>query len=330
MFVLKILKCTSQDEYDHKRFIIKQQLDYYIITREKTGFNSEIFETKCNALKQMLAGHSVPQSSNWHFYHWAIWIRAEHGISTCSNHSEGFHSHISSLNSSNTGFPIRLTNLLKKVLKHCSNLKNNNGKSLRTKCINRRDYIIDKLTNSKGSYKDFCEENCDCGKSFYLSSLFGRPIPCKHEMLCPILQFIETLGLNEFRINEMIVTILKYDKESKIRNIAKKTDNILSEILMKYFSLRKKKEIVKKFIYTICICIYIKPEDILHIPLDFKNHHLEIIQSDKNLEIKANKRNYNNKTFLKFKFKQEDNEFWYHDIDSEIIKNSLKLKYETL
>lgn len=100
--------------------------------------------------------------------------------------------------------------------------------------------------------------------------------------------------------------------------------------MKKYFSLRKKKEIVKKFIYTIFKCIYIKPEDILHIPLDFKNHHLEIIQSDKNLEIKANKRNNNNKTFLKFKFKQEDNEFWYHDIDSEIIKNSLKLKYETL
>lgn len=57
---------------------------------------------------------------------------------------------------------------------------------------------------------------------------------------------------------------------------------------------------------------------------------MSIVKSSCNLKFKKTKNDFDQNKKPKFKINQDDNEFWFSNIDSEVKIKATKLKYETL
>ena len=99
MFVARFLLCYTQDQYEHERLLIKEKLNYFIISRKELEIDSVNFDEKYNSLQK---------KKKRHYSHWALSIRAEDGVVSYSNHSEGFHKGIKKMSTTNASFPTRL------------------------------------------------------------------------------------------------------------------------------------------------------------------------------------------------------------------------------
>ena len=121
-FVSKLLKCYSFTEYDEIRLEIIEECKIYYKERVKLDKVDENFMIKYKALQETLSANSTKVTSKWHYTHWAIWERSEYGISTCSNHSEGFHKIANKVNNNNVNLLSGMSNLLKKIISHTYNI----------------------------------------------------------------------------------------------------------------------------------------------------------------------------------------------------------------
>ena len=223
----------------------------------------------------MLAADNIDASNQWHYTHWAMFIKSNHGVSTCSNHSEGFHSGFSKISQHHINFLTQITNLLRKILKHISQIKDKNGKSLYIKCCKIRDEMIQKLEND-ASYAIFCNETCNCGRSEYLSALYGTTFPCIHSILSPCVQLIKDLNLDQKQINLLILIILKTDKESKAHDFDKRLFEIYNTVIKIFHEIYNNDLLLRNLIETIVKCIHIEPAECLDVALDFQS--MEIME----------------------------------------------------
>ena len=151
IFVSKLLRMTSFDEYDGKRFLMLEQLKRLKKKRDDKNLCNEQFDIKYKELLVMLSGDTVPDKNKWHYSHWALWVRANYGVSTCSNHNEGFHSG-AKMKAHRVAFSTEVSHLVKKVMRHITYVKNNHGYSLKNKLHNRLNYVISKMNDSNVSF----------------------------------------------------------------------------------------------------------------------------------------------------------------------------------
>ena len=331
-FVRKLLNCQTIEEYDDERFLIKDELTYLISKRKKMETFTDTFKEKCDILNIMLSGNDVDSSNMWHYSHWSIWTRKDFGVSTCSNHSEGFHGACRKMNSPNAKFLTQMSSLLRKILRHASKITSSNGKSLKTRYSNRRDKILISLKGSFQSIENFCKEKCECHKSDFLSCLYGIHVPCKHEMLTPCLDIIKSLKLDKVMIGEIIYIIL--DGEKEINNqVQDKYERIFIALINKFKLFISDELLLKKLITCVIDCFKVRPSECLNFKLDFNSQLIEIVDSTNTLPIRPFSKNNDDSssTIPIIKIEKKDNdEFWLRDITSDIQKKAYKLKYETI
>lgn len=61
----------------------------------------ENFWIKFKVLQEILLFDATSKTSKLHYSHWGLWARSEQSVSTCSNHSEGFHTGANKVNNYN-------------------------------------------------------------------------------------------------------------------------------------------------------------------------------------------------------------------------------------
>ena len=337
IFVSKLLHCYSLYEYDEKRIAITNQLNFLIKLRKTLNLHNDKFDEKSKVLKIMLSGNECDISNKWHFSHWGLWLR--YGVSTCSNHSEGFHRKCSTLCSSpNSNFLTKFSKITQKVLKHASKVQINNGKSIRRKCIQRRDHLLNSLKSSKHNFKYYSRTKCNCMKTEYLSFLYGVSFPCKHCLLSGCIDDINKLGFSDEEVDKILINILSFDSNSKCRTNLQ--ENIIQSLIINYPDTNP--DILRNLVHSLMNCIYIQHPNCVKFPLNF-DFQLMNIRLEKKVKIGEDKNQNNNNNngndiddnqnsaIPKVKIlKDSDDEFWYQNIQSEIIKKAMMLKHETI
>lgn len=178
-----------------------------------------------------------------HFYcgNWAIWIRREHHIPRCSNHSEGFHGIINSKlpksgkHSIQTSFSI-IANFL---LNYISSFSENYGNSFKKKHHKFIEKVVKILVTDPESYTKCSSENCDCEESELIKLIYGITFPCIHTVLH---------DFNESEILKSAKSLLNIDLQSLLILCLDQFPNNLFE--EKKFNLLSQIEIyklIKKF-----------------------------------------------------------------------------------
>lgn len=336
-FVARLLKCYSFEEYDDIRLdIIQQSKAYY--NEKKTKYvdkMDENFIKKYKKLQKMLSVDQTKKDSKWHYSHWALWTRSEFGVSTCSNHSEGFHTGANKVNSNNENFCSRVSNLLKKVIGHANNISLNHGKSLHAKCKKMRENIISKLQNTYCDLSYFCNTECKCKKDEFLSSLYGTKVDCEHKIFQNCAKYIEKIDIDKKVMKEIILTILVKDEETPHQKIENKIIDLKKEIMEKYKIKPDDHSNIEDLIKSVLMCFQIKPNSGIQFEIDYNFQKLIIEKKEETIDFSkrnnnSNNSNNNNKIKEKSKIKKDDNDFWFQDITSDVIKKAHKLKYETL
>lgn len=280
----------------------------------------------------MLNGFETPVTSKWNFMHWALWVRKEQGVSTCSNHNEGFHAGVNKNSSSNCNFVSLLSNLMKSIMNHVTNISDNHGTSLKLKCNKRKDNLISKLKNPQFKLDDFCKTTCDCGKGEFLSNLYGTEVLCEHMIFSPHIEIMESLQSSEVTITQIILMILTKDKEIKHKTFETRINEIISHILTRYSFDDEKETTLREFVIEILNCFNLDPGEGIDFEIDYNFQQLSIEKSSCNLKFKKTKNtnDFDQNKKPKIKINQDDNEFWFSNIDSEVKIKATKLKYETL
>lgn len=142
------MRCYTIEEYDERRIQIIEELKNYKKEMEIMDIASDIFMTKYNDVMKMLDCDHTLVESKWNYNHWALWVRSDQNVLTCSNHSEGFQSRSDDDNSSRSNLITRISNLMKKTIKHALNYFPDHGILLRDKENKRRDFVFEKLKES--------------------------------------------------------------------------------------------------------------------------------------------------------------------------------------
>lgn len=332
-YVGKLLRCYSMEEYDDKRLLISKELKYLIKVRTDLGIQSQKFDDKVKVLRIMLSGNETHFNNMWHFSHWGLWCR--YGVSSCSNHNEGFHRKCSSLCSSNSNFLTKFTNITQKVLRHASKIKNNNGKLLKQKCNRRRDQILLKLKESIHSYRYYSNETCKCNKTKYLSNLYGVFFPCKHCALANSLKDITNLNVDDDTVNQIIINILEFDQKTKFKN---KNQANFESIKIKFQNINPC--LLNNLVVSVLKSIHIQHPKNIDFPLDLDFQRMKInrfVDKHNQKQHKANNidnnadNNEGNSVIPRVKIPNDsDDQFWYRGIDSDIIRKAMMLKHETI
>lgn len=328
IFVSKLLRCCSYEEYDETRLDILCQLEYLNQKRKELNRSYKTFDTKSNDLKEMLSGNDTPKESKWHFAHWALWVRAEEGVSSCSNHNEGFHKG-TKINAPNVSFLSKISYLLKKVMKHVSKLPFNHGKSVLTKMNHYKEMVIAKLKEPGMKLDYFFQENCSCNKDFYLSNLYGTSVNCKHKLLTSCSQLIIKMNEADYVKKEIVLIILIKDKEIKTSDKKLKVEEIKKEIRRKFPTNQFDPSFLESLISSVLGCFEVALPNMITIEHDYNFQNMFIKKANSLIEFKGNN-STPSKSIRKIKQNDDLNDFWMSDIENNIIRKINKLKYETV
>ena len=221
-----------------------------------------------------------------------------------------------------------MSNLLKKIISHTYNISSNHGKSLKAKCTKFRDYIISQLKDPYCKLEYFCRSQCSCGKGKFLSSLYGANVVCQHMIFAPCKEFIERLGKEDSIKKEIILSILIKDRETPHKKMEDKILKIKREICELFQIKQEEQANVETLAQSIMKCFQLEPGPQIKFEMDY-NFQKVIIEHTDSI-IYFNERDDSNKNKKKTKLKKVDNDFWFKDITSDIMKKAHKLKYETL
>ncbi len=303
-FVSKVLKCYSFIEYDEIRLDIIEHCKVYYKERQMLGKTDETFMIKYKALLEMLSADETKITSKWHYTHWAIWSRSEYGISTCSNHSEGFHTGANKVNSYNVNFISGLSNLLKKVISHANSIPSNHGKSLKAKCKKFREYIISKLKEPYSKLDSFCKTTCNCGKGEYLSSLYGSRVVCEHMILQHCMEYIEKLSIKNIKRKEIILLILEMDEDTPYQKLEKKIFSIKKEIIEEFHIKSEDHLNIEELIKSVLKCFQLEPGPGIQFDIDYNFQKLIIDVTDLTIDFNQRNNSNNDKNQIKTKIKK--------------------------
>ena len=100
--------------------------------RKTLGLHNDEFDEKSKVLKLILSSNECDTSNKWHFSLWGLWLR----VSNCSNHSNSY-------------FLTKFSKTTQKVLKQALKVQINDEKSIRRKCVQRIDHLVNILPSSK-------------------------------------------------------------------------------------------------------------------------------------------------------------------------------------
>lgn len=146
----------------------------------------------------------------------------------------------------------------------------------------------------------------------------------------PCLPVLKKSELNEKTLNQIILNILLGFKNIKKRNVSEKKQEIKKNIINMISGININEVFIEELIDSIEGCF--KQDEISKIDfeIDFDFQNLIITKSNKKATFQIPKGKgkpvpkYNLKKF------QNDDDIWLKDIDSEIIRNATKMKYETI
>ena len=175
-------------------------------------------------------------------------------------------------------------------------------------------------------------------KTEYLSYLYGVSFPCKHCLLSGCIDDINKLGFSDEEVDKILINILSFDSNSKCRTNLQ--ENIIQSLIINYPDTNP--DILRNLVHSLMNCIYIQHPNCVKFPLNFDFQLMNIrlekkvkIGDDKNQNNNNNNSNdiddNQNSAIPKVKIlKDSDDEFWYQNIQSEIIKKAMMLKHETI
>ncbi len=220
IFAGKILRCFSEENCRAVIAEVSVQLDEYEkCYKEKHQKLPKQLESKINDLRTMIKLNEGDPNSHYYYERWALWIRAECHVTSCSNHSESLHSVLNRIVSSD--FVTQLENLIRGVLRHHLLLKDRVGKSINRKINDNISYIIKKLADSSFDVFSYVKDSeCKCGEDKYNEKIFGCSIPCRHRILnkkLPLLELQSLLEKNQckFSFNSCLSNILSNSRSIK-------------------------------------------------------------------------------------------------------------------
>lgn len=189
-FCRRLLKCYTMQKCKEVAAEISVQLNEYVKQKQNP---SKDFNQKVEDLRTMLQLDSAQNTnSNYYYTKWALWIREKYHVATCSNHNEAFHGVLNKDLKPFRAWTTTLTHLIDNTIQHYKNLERRYGNSIRRK-INTHIDKIRKKVEANSDIMQFCKDNCNCGESQFLFSLYGVQIPCIHQSLLPAKDTIKSM-----------------------------------------------------------------------------------------------------------------------------------------
>lgn len=253
IWVARLLRCKTYLIYKQEKEFILVEMDEY-----KKDPNSPLFDDtdQDNEKKQKLKDFEIMlkdidevermpnkeeiKKSDYYIANWAIWIRSDHHVARCSNHSEGFHGNInqklpdSGTHSFKTGF----TTIVNYLLNYINNYSDICGNSFQNKHQKMIQKVIQILSKRPDNYLKCSKENCDCGEDDFVESIYGVKLPCIHTILnnfCKSEIFNIVKNSNEIDIQYLFVQSLKKFPNYKFeKNLFKSNRKNIDRIISIY------------------------------------------------------------------------------------------------
>ena len=276
----KILKTYSAEEYGQKCIEIKEILNNYKEERKKLNTFTLDLQNKIRDLETMISGDAGDINSNYFYIRWALWIRRDQHVGSCSNHNESLHAFINQNLSKCLTLEEKLSNLIKKTLKHCSNIQTRKGSSIRRKLKNIINLILQKKNNPTFDIFFFCDDKCKCGELFYNKQIYGVEIPCLNQILLPakdiILDIIQILKNNkkEITISKLIYQILL--NKHIFQTFQEKNQLKLVEQIFQIFpGIPVPTDKITTLVFKLHSCFHFTPPEIPEIKNMWDIHHVD-------------------------------------------------------
>ncbi len=206
IFCARLLRCFSYDQYQKMCIEIKCELKRYVEERKELGILSEEFNKKVDDLMIMLNGDNADPKSNYFVHKWSLWIRRDFNVARCSNHNESLHGVLNDALGQSYSLKAKIFNLFTTTLKHCENLENRKGQSIRRKVKKIIIKIIQKIQDRRFNIENLCLNNCKCEENIYNEKIYGCQIPCFHCILKPACTIINIIK-DHLSINKKGITI---------------------------------------------------------------------------------------------------------------------------
>ena len=192
IWAARLLKCKNEINYIQEREYIFTEMEEFKNVKNSPLIGDddqklkdfEIMLININEIDQMPNKEQII-NSDYYIGNWAIWIRADHHVAPCSNHSEGSHGNInkklpdSGIHSFKTGFTIisnYLLNYINNYWENCANsFKNKHNKII--------EKVINILSRRPDNFLKCAQNKCQCGEDDFIESIYGIKFPCIHTVL---------------------------------------------------------------------------------------------------------------------------------------------------
>ena len=328
LFVCRLLRCCSYDQYNETRSEIEKELNEYIEERKILKNYSDYFINKENDLRTMLSYTYGDPNSNYYYERWSLWTRKSHCVPRCSNHSEGFHAVINKSLGSKYSFISKISNIINCTLRHVSNYEAKKGSSLMRKRTSMIETSIEKLKKESTIFS-LCKERCLCGEDNYWSSLYGTEIPCSHQVLFKAREIIIVIHQKiestkqSITINQIVIMILE-----KIKNKSKKAldvNDIFNNDTLKEIKIEK--ELLNALINKIQSCFEFTQPKFPKFSMNWSDNNIkEAISKD----ILVFKKSVKKSPHPLFKLSKSDENCWTKNCQTYNQKLAKVSLYETL
>ena len=227
-WVKRILECGSISDYIDVSEQIKIEINLYL-NNNKDEINDN-FIKKLNNILEMLDSNNS-ETSDYHQKKWAIWNRIENKIARCTNHSESFHSVLNKKSYNLRIFPSKFKSIIKNIFKKYMNMNITHGRAIFDK-IRKIEQLKRTILEQNMNRIPYSKETCECGYTKYYSSLYGVPIPCKHQIFNENFQNIKPPPLIKLNLMENFPLKEIVSKEKMIIQLRNKSH--VSKSLIKY------------------------------------------------------------------------------------------------
>lgn len=332
LFVIRLLLCYSELNYNHIRGEINQELNNYVAERKVLKTYTKKFIKKEKDLRIMLSYKNASPKNNFYYKKWALWVRQDNHVARCSNHAEGFHAVVNKSLGSKRSFVSKLKNLIDRSIDHASLFTTRKGGSLRRKRQKIIDKIISKLANKDFEIMSLCKECCNCGEDVFSSFLYGSDISCSHQIFFKIkdnLNMVHDLissSGQEMTLNQMITLILERIKKSgwSRSSIEYALEEIFGNCLDK---IKIDKTTVFNLAVSIHECLNFSKPEFPEFSMQWSIHEIREVYSEKSMTFTKKKRNFIPQQFT---FSKEQEAFWTKDCVTENQKYAKKCLFETI